>query len=102
MGSRAVVFFAAMSGLAETLWRRGAMLGVCLHTHRPAILQEAVEAQFLARAPRPPSVRTLGELKTDWLCLDCELMPWSAKAQELLRQQYAPGVGGAGSVLLPS
>ncbi len=27
--------------------------------------------------------------KTDWLCLDCELMPWSAKAQELLKQQYA-------------
>ena len=23
------------------------------------------------------------------LCLDCELMPWSAKAQELLKQQYA-------------
>jgi protein phosphatase len=30
------------------------------------------------------------ELKSDWLCLDCELMPWSAKAQELLRRQYAP------------
>jgi protein phosphatase len=26
---------------------------------------------------------------------DCELMPWSSKAQELLRQQYAP-VGNAG------
>ena len=29
-------------------------------------------------------------LQTDWLCLDCELMPWSAKAQELLQRQYAP------------
>src|SRR5439155_14046457 len=29
------------------------------------------------------------ELGTDWACLDCELMPGSAKAQELLRQQYA-------------
>ena len=28
--------------------------------------------------------------ETDWLCLDCELMPWSAKAQELLGQQYQP------------
>ena len=28
-------------------------------------------------------------LKTDWFCLDAELMPWSAKAQELLRRQYA-------------
>ena len=37
----------------------------------------------------------MGELATDWLCLDCELMPWSSKAQELLRQQYAP-VGNSG------
>ena len=31
---------------------------------------------------------------TDWVCLDCELMPWSAKAQELLREQYAAGRRG--------
>ena len=29
------------------------------------------------------------ELATTWICLDAELMPWSAKAQELLRSQYA-------------
>lgn len=29
------------------------------------------------------------ELQTDWLCLDCELMPWSAKAQALIKEQYA-------------
>jgi protein phosphatase len=34
------------------------------------------------------------ELATDWAVLDCELMPWSAKAQELLRGQYA-AVGAA-------
>jgi protein phosphatase len=33
-------------------------------------------------------------LSTDWVCLDCELMPWSAKAQALIREQYAP-VGAA-------
>jgi protein phosphatase len=33
-------------------------------------------------------------LETDWVCLDCELMPWSAKALELVRQQYA-AVGAA-------
>ena len=36
---------------------------------------------------------------TDWVCLDCELMPWSAKAQELIRRQYAP-VGAAASTAL--
>ena len=32
---------------------------------------------------------------TEWFCLDCELMPWSAKAGALLRQQYGP-VAAAG------
>jgi protein phosphatase len=40
------------------------------------------------------------EFATDWVCLDCELMPWSAKAQELLRQQYA-AVGAAARAALP-
>lgn len=33
-------------------------------------------------------------LDTRWVCLDCELMPWSAKAEPLLRDQYA-AVGAA-------
>ncbi|MCC9607769.1 polynucleotide kinase-phosphatase [Blastopirellula sp. JC732] len=40
------------------------------------------------------------EYQTNWVCLDCELMPWSAKAQELLRSQYA-AVGAAGNAALP-
>lgn len=36
-------------------------------------------------------------LDTNWVCLDCELMPWSAKALELVRQQYA-AVGTAARV----
>ena len=35
------------------------------------------------------------DFDTDWVCLDCELMPWSAKAQALIREQYAP-TGRAG------
>jgi protein phosphatase len=34
-------------------------------------------------------------LDTNWLVLDCELLPWSAKAMELIRRQYA-AVGAAG------
>jgi protein phosphatase len=30
------------------------------------------------------------KFKSDWFCFDCELMPWSVKAEELLRTQYAP------------
>jgi protein phosphatase len=37
------------------------------------------------------------QFNTEWVCLDCELMPWSAKALELVRQQYA-SVGAAARV----
>src|SRR6185437_9326116 len=36
---------------------------------------------------------------TDWLLLDCELMPWSVKALELLREQYAAVGAAAGAGL---
>jgi protein phosphatase len=39
-------------------------------------------------------------MTTTWAVLDCELMPWSAKAQELLKTQYA-AVGAAGRAALP-
>ncbi|HEY9061572.1 MAG TPA: polynucleotide kinase-phosphatase [Pseudobacteroides sp.] len=39
------------------------------------------------------------DFDTDWVCLDCELMPWSAKAQALLREQYS-AVGISGRVAL--
>jgi protein phosphatase len=39
------------------------------------------------------------ELSTGWLLLDCELMPWSVKAIELIQRQYA-AVGSAGRASL--
>ncbi|MFF4774147.1 polynucleotide kinase-phosphatase [Microtetraspora fusca] len=40
------------------------------------------------------------ELVSDWVVLDCELLPWSAKAEELIRGQYA-SVGAAARAALP-
>lgn len=40
------------------------------------------------------------ELEASWLLLDAELMPWSAKAGQLLRDQYA-AVGAAARAALP-
>ncbi len=40
------------------------------------------------------------ELGTDWLLLDTELLPWSVKAEGLLRGQYA-SVGAAARAALP-
>ncbi|MFB2772604.1 polynucleotide kinase-phosphatase [Pelatocladus sp. BLCC-F211] len=39
------------------------------------------------------------KFQTDWVCLECELIPWSAKAQRQLREQYAP-VGVASKLAL--
>lgn len=39
-------------------------------------------------------------LGSDWVLLDAELMPWSEKAQALLREQYA-AVGAAAQAALP-
>jgi protein phosphatase len=30
------------------------------------------------------------KFQSTWFCFDCELMPWSVKAEDLLRTQYAP------------
>src|SRR5207253_11468327 len=56
-----------------------------------------LEAELLARVrDAVDGAGLFASLGSDWVLLDCELMPWSAKAQELLRQQYA-AVGAAAS-----
>jgi polynucleotide kinase-phosphatase len=42
----------------------------------------------------------MDELGSDWIVLDCELLPWSAKAEGLIRSQYA-SVGAAARTVLP-
>jgi protein phosphatase len=98
MGSRAVVVLCKDESVSQK--RFGvvqASLGtVYTRTGRRFFTDGELERQFLIRLQA--AVNTSGlwdELETDWLCLDCELMPWSAKAQELLQKQYAP-VGNAG------
>jgi protein phosphatase len=99
MGSRAVVVVCRDEDVSIT--RFGVVepsLGVAYtRTGRRFFTSVALEREFLARVQQAASVSGLwDELGTDWLCLDCELMPWSAKAQELLSSQYAP-VGTAGA-----
>jgi protein phosphatase len=93
MGSRAVVIICKSADVARK--RFGVVeegLGICYtRTGRRFFTDSELEKDFLARIQAAVSAANLwDELSTDWLCLDCELMPWSAKAQELLRQQYAP------------
>jgi len=93
MGSRAVVIVCRDQ---ETALRRFGVvqeeIGACYtRTGRRFFNDAAIEREFLVRVQSAAIASGLfDELKTGWLCLDCELMPWSAKAQELLRRQYAP------------
>lgn len=102
MGSRAVVIVCRKPNVAK---RRFGLVreadGICYtRTGRPFFEDNNLERDFLAVLRNAISEAGLwDELNTDWLCLDCELMPWSAKAQGLLHDQYAP-VGTAGRLAL--
>jgi len=69
----------------------GGETGIChTRTGRRFFDEAWLEAEFLEQVRNAVTNAGLwDEFKTDWLCLDCELMPWSAKAQELVKQQYA-------------
>ena len=97
MGSRAVVIVCRDERIAEKRFGVvGDDIGVCYtRTGRRFFDDPKLEAQLLNIVRESLDAAKLwNELSTDWICLDCELMPWSAKAQELLRRQYA-AVGSA-------
>ncbi len=96
MGSRAVVILCRDESVAKRRFKTNEGIGTCLtRTGRPFFEDDAVHREVLDRIRSAMESEDLWtELDTDWICLDCELMPWSAKAQELLREQYA-AVGAA-------
>lgn len=97
MGSRAVIV--ACRNEEAALRRFGVAsgeTGVCItRTGRRFFSDPSLEAALLDRVRKAVEDADLWqEIETDWLCLDCELMPWSAKAGQLIQRQYAP-VGSA-------
>ena len=103
MGSRAVVVLCRDEDVARKRFGVvGEGVGVCYtRTGRRFFIDPQLETGFLARVHTALGASGFWEsFDTDWACLDCELMPWSAKAQELLRQQYA-GTGSAACAALP-
>ncbi len=97
MGSRAVVVVCKDDSVAE---RRFGIPGegsgkVYTRTGRSFFADGQLETSFLSRIRAALDSSGFWErFETDWVCLDAELMPWSMKAQELLRTQYA-AVGSA-------
>lgn len=104
MGSRAIVVVCRNEDVARDRFGvDGEGIGVVYtRTGRSFFTDKTLEQAFLARVNT--ALETSGfynDHETDWVCLDCELMPWSAKAQALLQQQYA-AVGTAASQALPA
>ena len=103
MGSRAVALICRDAATAAR--RFGAPAGetgaVYTRTGRSFFPPELTE-QLLGRLRSAVTQAGLwDELGTDWVLLDCELLPWSAKAVDLLREQYA-AVGAAARSALPA
>lgn len=99
MGSRAIVTICKSSDAArERFGITTGEIGICYtRTGRRFFNDRGLEAQFLARVQTAVHHAGLwNNLDTPWLTLDCELMPWSLKALDLVRNQYA-AVGSAGS-----
>jgi protein phosphatase len=102
MGSRAVVIVCRdEDAVRKHFGVVGEGIGVCYtRTGRRFFEDAQIERVFLEKVRS--AVDKAGfwdEFKTDWICLDAELMPWSAKAQELLRKQYAAvGAAATGSL----
>jgi protein phosphatase len=100
MGSRAIVIICRDEEVART--RFGVQndgFGICYtRTGRRFFDDPQLEVALLTRVRAACDASGFWErLETDWACLDCELMPWSMKAQSLLLHQYA-AVGAASRV----
>jgi len=103
MGSRAIVVLGRDAGaVTRRFGTTDAGLGtVYTRTGRAFFADKAVEAAFLDRLATAMETAGLWDgLASDWVCLDTEIMPWSAKAMALIEQQYAP-VGAAAAHVLP-
>ena len=102
MGSRAVLLVCRSADVALTRFGIPDEAGgaVWTRTGRPffgADLTTALLARVRASAE---AAGLFTDLSTAWLLLDAELLPWNAKAGQLLREQYA-AVGAAARAALP-
>ena len=107
MGSRAIAIVCRDESVAvqrfgvEPPESSSGELGIVYtRTGRRFFQNEELERELLQRVNQALTASDFWErLETDWVCLDCELMPWSAKAQQLLKTQYAAVGAAAGRSL---
>lgn len=104
MGSRAVVIVGKdENAIAKRFGITKEGSGICYtRTGRRFFDDPKLEAELIEDVKLSITKADLWEdFKTDWFVFDCELLPWSAKAQELIKHQYA-AVGAAARTSLHS
>nr|WP_315442082.1 polynucleotide kinase-phosphatase [uncultured Treponema sp.] len=92
MGSRAVLVICKdEQTAAHRFGITGESFGICYtRTGRNFFNEPETEQAFLTKVRDGLTRSGFWEKHhTDWVCLDAELMPWSAKAQSLIQAQYA-------------
>ncbi|MBI2922090.1 MAG: polynucleotide kinase-phosphatase [Planctomycetes bacterium] len=104
MGSRVVVVLCRNEDAARRRFGIVSESGICVtRTGRRFFEDLAFETELLAHLREAlDRSESWKEFDTDWVCLDCELMPWSAKAQELVKRQYAAVGAASGAALRDS
>ncbi|NIK60724.1 polynucleotide kinase-phosphatase [Kribbella shirazensis] len=101
MGSRAVVLLTRDDDVAEKRFGLAGRGAVHTRTGRSFFDAELTDELLLRLREVASNAGVFDELDTSWLLLDAELLPWSAKAEDLLRNQYA-AVGAAARTSLPA
>ena len=100
MGSRAVVIVCRDAEVGARQFGVAGSGVIYTRTGRAFFADATVTDSVLSRVRAAIGAAGLwAELDTDWLVLDAELLPWSAKAVELLRGQYAPVAAAATTAL---
>jgi protein phosphatase len=102
MGSRAVVLVGrSADAIGARFGGPGDQLGAVWTRTGRSFFADATNAALIDRLRVAlESGGVFDELDTSWVLLDAELLPWSAKAGQLLRDQYA-AVGAAARASLP-
>lgn len=98
MGSRAIVQICkSVEAAKKRFGVSTGEIGVCYtRTGRRFFKDQEFESEMLERLQHAIGRAGLwDELNSEWMTLDCELMPWSMKAMELITSQYA-AVAAAG------
>ncbi|MGZ0146955.1 polynucleotide kinase-phosphatase [Kribbella sp. WER1] len=101
MGSRAVVLLTRDDEVAGQRFGLAGRGAIHTRTGRSFFDAELTDELLLRLRAVASAAGVFEELDTCWVLLDAELLPWSAKAEDLLRNQYA-AVGAAARTSLPA